>query len=96
LTTEPNLLQFGDESFFYGNVKLKGVSNKYRTKFDFTIPPTEFNTSVNPTYPNSGQNIHISEVGVYSGNDLVAIGKMNLPIEKTPNSTVIIEMAFDL
>ena len=96
LTTEPNLLQFGDESFFYGNVKLKGVSNKYRTKFDFTISPTEYNTSVNPTYPNSGQNVHISEVGVYSGNDLVAIGKMNLPIEKTPNSTVIIEMAFDL
>jgi signal peptidase I len=96
LTTEPNLLQFGDEKFFYGNVLTKGVTTKYRTKFNFTISPTEFNTSINPTFNGSGQNVHISEVGVYSGNDLVAIGKMNLPIEKTPNSTVIIEMAFDL
>jgi hypothetical protein len=96
LTTEPNLLQFGDEKFFYGNVITKGVTTKYRTKFNFTIAPTQFNTSINPTYENSGQNVHISEVGVYSGADLVAIGKMNLPIEKTPNSTVIIEMAFDL
>lgn len=96
LATEPNLLQFGDEKFFYGNVMTKGVTTKYRTKFNFTISPTQFNTSINPTYIDSGQNVHISEVGVYSGADLVAIGKMNLPIEKTPTSTVIIEMAFDL
>jgi len=96
LTTEPTLLQFGDEKFFYGNVVANGVTNKYRTKFDFTISPTEYNTSINPTYPGSGQNVHITEVGVYSGADLVVIGKMNVPIEKTPTSTVIIEMAFDL
>ena len=96
LTTESDLLQFGDERFFYGNVVTKGVTTKYRTKFNFTIAPTQFNTSTNPTYPNSGQNIHISEVGVYSGSDLVAIGKLNVPIEKTTISTVIIEMAFDL
>jgi hypothetical protein len=95
-TSETNLLQFGDESFFYGNVITKGLTTKYRTKFNFTIEPTKFNKSVNPTYENSGQNIHISEVGVYSGTDLVAIGKMNLPIEKKPETTVIIEMAFDL
>lgn len=96
LTSEPNLLQFGDEKFFYGNTLTKGLTTKYRTKFDFTIQPTQFNTSVNPTYLNSGQNVHISEVGIYSGADLVAIGKMNVPIEKTNISTVIIEMAFDL
>jgi hypothetical protein len=95
-TSETNLLQFGDETLFYGNVLTKGQTTKYRTKFNFTIEPTKFNKSVNPTYENSGQNIHISEVGVYSGTDLVAIGKMNLPIEKKPETTVIIEMAFDL
>jgi hypothetical protein len=95
-TSEVDLLQFGDESLFYGNVKTKGISTKYRTKFNFTISPVQFNTSINPTYDGSGQNVHISEVGVYSGSDLVAIGKMNLPIEKTPGTTVIIEMAFDL
>jgi hypothetical protein len=34
---------------------------------------------------------------IYSnGGDLVAIGKMNLPIEKNNTTTVIIEIAFDL
>ncbi len=95
-TNEPELLQFGDEKFFYGNVLTKGLTTKYRTKFNFTVSPTQFNTSINPTYNGSGQNVHISEVGVYSGPELVAIGKMNVPIEKTSTSTVIIEMAFDL
>lgn len=95
-TAEPDELQFGDERFLYGNVRTSGITTKYRTNFKFTIAPTQFNTSVNPTYDGSGQNIHISEVGVYSGTDLVAIGKLNLPIEKTSNTTVIIEMAFDL
>ena len=48
------------------------------------------------TYDGSGKNIHISEVGIYSGSDMVAVGKMNLPIEKAPSTTIIIEMAFDL
>ena len=93
---ETDLLQFGDETLFYGNVTAKGVTTKHRTKFNFTIPPTQFNTSTNPTYDGSGQNIHISEVGIYSGSDMVAVGKMNLPIEKAPSTTIIIEMAFDL
>jgi hypothetical protein len=95
-TAEPDELQFGDERFLYGNVRTSGITTKYRTNFKFTIAPTQFNTSVNPTYDGSGQNIHISEVGIYSGTDLVAIGKLNLPIEKTSDTTVIIEMAFDL
>jgi len=96
-TLEPNLLQFGDENFFFGNFESAGVSKKWRTKFQIVVPPTQFNTTTNPTWVNSGQNPHISEVGIYStGGDLVAIGKMNLPIEKNNTTTVIIEIAFDL
>jgi hypothetical protein len=94
---EPNLLQFGDENFFFGNVIAAGMTRKWRTKFNIVVPPTQFNTSTNLTWPNSGQNVHISEVGIYStSGDLVAIGKLNLPIEKSNTTTVIIEIAFDL
>jgi len=98
---EPNILQFGDETFFYGNMAGKGETTKYRTKFVLTVPPTQFNSSQNPTWNGSGQNVHISEVGVYTaggtnGPELVATGKLNLPIEKTPSTTIIIEIAFDL
>ena len=96
-TLEPDLLQFGDESFYYGNVCAAGMTKKYRTKFNLVVPPNQFNTTTNPTWPNSGQNVHISEVGIYSNNgELVATGKMNLPIEKSNNTTITIEIAFDL
>lgn len=96
-TAESESLQFGDERFFFGNLEATGVTDKYRTKFVFTVPPTMFNTSVNPTWPNSNQKVYINEVGVYDVNKkLVAIGKMNLPIEKVSNATIIIEISFDL
>lgn len=96
-TAESEKLQFGDERFFFGNVEAVGVTDKYRTKFVFTVPPTMFNTSINPTWNNSNQKVHINEVGIYDVNKkLVAIGKMNLPIEKVANATIIIEIAFDL
>ena len=96
--TESEYLNFGDERFFFGNVETNSVIDKYRTKFVFTVPPNTFNTSTNPTYSTStGQNVHINEVAIYDVNkNLVAIGKMNLPIEKVPNATIIIEIAFDL
>jgi hypothetical protein len=91
-------LNFGDERFFFGNIESVGVTDKYRTKFIFTVPPTAFNVSTNPTWsPTVGQYVHINEVGVYDVNkNLIAVGKMNLPIEKIPNATIIIEVAFDL
>jgi hypothetical protein len=96
--TESSLLQFGDENFFYGNVCASGVINKYRTKFNFTLPPNRWNWTTNPTYVvGGGQNVHITDVAVYdTDGDVVAIGKENLPIEKTDDTVIIIELAFDL
>lgn len=97
-SAESEYLQFGDERFMFGNMEAIGVTDKYRTKFIFTIPPTDFNTSTNPTWDATIQpNVHIDEVCVYDVNKkLVAVGKMNLPIEKVPNATIIIEVSFDL
>jgi hypothetical protein len=93
---ETDILQFGDEKFFYGNLEASGLIRKYRTQFDFVIPPNQFNFSQNPTYPGSGQNVHISELGIYDSNgNLVAIGKFITPIEKTNVTTIILEIALD-
>lgn len=93
---ETDLLQFGDEQFFYGNLEASGLITNYRTEFEFTIPPNLWNFSQNPTYPNSGQNVHISEIGIYDNvGNLVAIGKFITPIEKTNVTTVILSLALD-
>lgn len=96
-TAESSILQFGDENFFFGNVCASGITNKYRTKFNFVVPPTQWNTTNNPTWSGSGQYPHISEVIIYDRDgNVVAVGKENLPIEKDPNTTIIIEIAFDM
>jgi hypothetical protein len=96
-TSETTTLQFGDERFFYGNVCASGITNKYRTKFNFVVPPTQWNTTNNPTWPGSGQVPHISEVIIQdTDGNVVAVGKENLPIEKGINTTIIIEIAFDM
>ncbi len=96
-TSESSILQFGDERFFYGNVCSQGITNKYRTKFNFVVPPTQWNTTNNPTWPGSGQNPHISEVIIQDKDgNVVAVGKETLPIEKDTNTTIIIEIAFDM
>lgn len=93
---EPDILQFGDEYFLHGNLTTKGVNTTYRTLFNFTIPPNQYNTTSNPTHPNSGRNVHISELGVYDSlGDLVALGKFITPIEKTNVTTIILEVALD-
>jgi len=93
---ETSILQFGDEQFFYGNLEASGVITNYRTVFNFTVPPNQWNFSQNPTYPNSGQNVHISEIGVYDNvGNLVAIGKFITPIEKTNTTTILLEIALD-
>ena len=93
---ETDILQFGDEQFFYGNLTASGLVRKYRTEFNFTIPPNQWNFSQNPTFPNSGQNVHISELGIYDNvGNLVAIGKFMTPIEKTNVTTIILEIALD-
>ena len=93
---ETDILQFGDEQFFYGNLTASGLVRKYRTEFNFKIPHNQWNFSQNPTFPNSGQNVHISELGIYDNvGNLVAIGKFMTPIEKTNVTTIILEIALD-
>lgn len=93
---ETDILQFGDEQFFYGNMEASGVITNYRTTLTFTVPPNLWNFSQNPTFPNSGKNVHISEVGVYDNvGNLVAIGKFITPVEKTTTTTVLLEIALN-
>lgn len=95
-TSQPDYLQFGDEVFFFGNVKTDIAATVYKTKFILTLPFNQFNTSQNPTWDDSGKSVYISEMAVYDDNDnLVAVGKLNYPFEKKSSQTRIIEASID-
>ncbi|MFW6219287.1 MAG: hypothetical protein ACOC33_00335 [bacterium] len=79
---ENEKLSFGEEVFFFGNVQTDINAIIYTSNIDITLPLNQFNTSNNPTWMES-ESVYISEIGIFDENEnLVAIGKLNYPIEK--------------
>ncbi len=95
-TSQFTNLQFGDETFFFGNVKTEIEATVFKTKLILTLPYNQFNTSTNPTWVDSGSSVYVSEIGIYDNNNvLVAVGKLSYPFEKKSSQTRIVEVSID-
>lgn len=97
---EPDELQFGDERFFYGNVRTHIGATVYKTVFDVKVSANEFNHTTNPTINLEDSlditEVRISEVGIYDDEkNLVFIGKLSEPIKLINGNTVNIELSMD-
>jgi hypothetical protein len=92
-------LQFGDERFFYGNLKTYIGSTIYKTIFNLNISADDFQLTSNPTRANSSLNppdIRATEVGIYDSTGvLVMIGKLSKPVKLSSGNTIMIELAID-
>ena len=99
LTSEPEILQFGDERFFYGNLETYIGARIYKTLFEITVNSAEFKYTNNPTkIKDDGDptNVRVSEVGIYDTNsDLIAIGKLSQPVELIPGAVIMLELGID-
>lgn len=98
--TEADKLQFGDERFFYGNLRTYIGASIYRTVFDVKISANEFVYTSNPTRSISESTnppeIRISEIGVYDATrTLVFIGKLAEPIKLINGNTLNVELSMD-
>lgn len=96
--TTPEILQFGDERFFYGNIESFIGATIFKTIFKISINASDFTSTTNLTRISgvNPPNIRVSEVGVYdSDGDLVIISKLSVPVELTPGKTVILELSMD-
>jgi hypothetical protein len=92
---DENNLQFGEEVFFYGNVKARISANIYSMTINAILPLSEFNVSQNPTWE-PGDTVYITEIGIYDDDGtLLGIGKLNSPIDKDPNKYRTIEFKID-
>jgi len=82
LTTQPDLMGFGEETYFMGNVATEIQAIAYTTDIAINLPLNQFNSSTNATWDGIST-VQISEIGIYDVNgNLVAIGKLNDPIGK--------------
>lgn len=96
----PSSLQFGDERFFYGNLKTFIGATIYKTMFDVNVPTSTFNSTTNPTRstdPSTNPpNIKVSEVGIYdTAKNLVCIGKLSSPVALQAGNTIMLELSID-
>lgn len=99
-SSSPDILQFGDERFFYGNVEAFIGATIYKTLFNININASNFNKTTNISRSSDPTTnpplIKVSEVGIYDNDgDLVIISKLSNPIKLTPGSSTMIELSID-
>lgn len=90
-------LTFGDESFFYGNVKTDILATVFKTIITVLAPDTQFNSTLNPSYnPLLDDNTFITEIGILDSNNvLVGVGKPTYPIKKNANRYLAFQLEID-
>lgn len=98
--SDPSMLQFGDERFFYGNLETFIGATIYKTLFSLIVNADEFVETTNPTRSKDAStnppNIKVSEVGIYdSANNLVCIGKLSIPVALEAGNTITLELSMD-
>ncbi len=92
---ETDKLSFGEETFFLGNVTADIKADVYVLDMSINLALNEFNSSNNLTWDGTSS-VYISEVGLYDENkNLVAIGKLNNPIQKDSTISKTILFALD-
>ena len=76
---DTNVLNFGDEFYFYGNFETDIAATIYEMRYLVTLGRNEFTNTSNPTWT-SGTTSYVTEIGLYDTNkDLIVISKLQSP-----------------
>lgn len=104
LSMAPNsnsdILQFGDERFFYGNLETYIGATIFKTIFDVRINSSDFNRTTNPTRSlqssTNPPDIRVTEVAIYdTSGTMVIIGKLSQPVILQTGNTIMLELSLD-
>ena len=76
---DTDVLNFGDEYYFYGNFETDISATIYEMKYLVTLGRNQFTDTSNPTWT-SGTTSYVTEIGLYDTNkDLIVISKLQSP-----------------
>jgi hypothetical protein len=79
LNGQTDLLNFGDEYYFYGNFETDISATIYEMKYLVNLNRNQFTNTSNPTWT-QGTKSYITEIGLYDQNyDLIVISKLQSP-----------------
>lgn len=75
----PEILNFGDEFYFYGNLETDITATIYEMRYLINLGRNQFTNTSNPTWV-SGTTSYVTEIGLYDSNyDLIVISKLQSP-----------------
>jgi hypothetical protein len=75
----PEILNFGDEYYFYGAFETDISATIYEMKYLVNLGRNQFTNTSNPTWT-SGTTSYVTEIGLYDSNlDLIVISKLQSP-----------------
>ena len=75
----PEILNFGDEYYFYGNLETDITATIYEMRYLINLGRNQFTNTSNPTWV-SGTTSYVTEIGLYDSNyDLIVISKLQSP-----------------
>ena len=97
LTMNQDILNFGDESFFFGNIKVQTIKTKYYTSIVGYVLPDELNYSTNSTFDYNLNNVtYVSEIAVLDNHfNVVAVGKPTFPLKKESNRILAVQLLLE-
>lgn len=76
---DTNLLNFGDEFYFFGNFETDISATIYEMKYLINLGRNQFSNTSNPTWT-KGTKSYVTEIGLYDSNkDLIVISKLQSP-----------------
>ena len=94
LNGESDLLNFGDEYYFYGNVDSDISATIYEMKYAVNLAEEQFTNSSNPTATNPA-NLYVTEIGLYNSNkDLMILSKLQYPLLRQGIQQFLIKFDF--
>jgi hypothetical protein len=92
--TQTDVMNFGDEFFFYGNIETDIQATIYEMKAICNLPANSFSNTTNPTW-NDTFTPYISEIGIYDEDkDLIIISKLQSPQLRTGVQQFVVQLDF--
>ena len=91
---QTNILNFGDEYYFYGNLETDITATIYEMRYLINLGRNQFTNTSNPTWT-SGTTSYFTEIGLYDTNkDLIVISKLQSPELRQGIQQLVVKLDF--
>jgi hypothetical protein len=90
----PDLLNFGDEYYFYGTLNTDITATIYEMRYLVTLGRNQFTNTSNPTWV-SGTTSYITEIGLFDeSKDLLVVSKLQSPEKRQGIQQFVVKLDF--